>query len=457
MGGNGAHLEFKLKRGLDLPIAGEPEQRIEDGPPTVSCALIGADYLGLKPKMLVAEGDRVRLGQPLFEDKRFEGVVYTAPAGGAVRAINRGPRRVLESVVIDVDEQDDGVEFATCAEAEIGGLDRDKVKENLLKSGLWPAFRTRPYSKVPDPASTPAAIFVTAMDSGPLAPDAAVVIGEAPGDFANGVRLAARLTDGVVYVCCRSDATVPEVAGDNVRRARFDGPHPAGLVGTHIHLLDPVHAEKTVWHVSYQDVMAFGKLFRTGRLPTDRVVAVGGPAATQPRLLRTRAGAAVGALVDGEFAETEVRVIAGNVLTGRAASGPFAYLGRFHQQISLMPEGHKREVFGWLIPSMRKFATANVHLSSLFRGKARISFNTSLNGSPRAMVPVGLYEDVMPLDILATQLLRALLVMDTDEAQALGCLELDEEDLALCSYVCMSKYEYGMALRANLEKIEAEG
>lgn len=450
-------LSFRIKKGLDLPIAGAPDQRIEDGPAVSSCALIGADYLGLKPRMVVAEGDRVRLGQPLFSDRRFDGVLYTAPAGGTVRAIHRGARRVLQSVVIDLDETEDPVAFAQYDAESIGGLERDLVKDNLLNSGLWPALRTRPYSKLPDPASTPAAIFVTAMDSSPLAPDAATVIDEAPDDFANGVRLISRLTDGTVYVCSRSDGEIPKVAGENVKYATFEGPHPAGLAGTHIHLLDPVHEEKTVWHVNYQDAMAFGKLFRTGWLPTERVISLAGPAAKRPRLLRTRLGASIGALVDGELDGSKVRVVAGNVLTGRMAVGPLAFLGRYHQQTTLLPEGGERELFGWLIPSMRKFATANVHLSSLVRGKRIFPFDTSLNGSPRAMIPVGLYEDVMPLDILATQLLRALLIMDTEDAQSLGCLELDEEDLALCTYVCMSKYEYGLALRANLDKIEAEG
>lgn len=450
-------LAFQLKKGLDLPINGSPEQKIEDGPAITSCAVVGTDYHDLKPKMMVAEGDSVRRGQALFADRRFEGVIYTAPASGRVRAINRGARRVLESVVIDIDEQEEPVSFASYAAVDIPNLDRDQVKENLLASGLWTALRTRPYSIVPDPESAPAAVFITAMDSSPLAPDAAVVISEAPGDFCNGVRLLAKLTDGATYVCHSPGANIPPVGGDNVVWATFEGPHPAGLVGTHIHLLDPVHAEKTVWHVNYQDVMAIGALFRTGQLPTGRVISLGGPAATRPRLLRTHVGASTVTLVEGETSDGEVRVIAGNVLTGRTAEGSFAYLGRFHHQITLMEEGRKRELFGWLIPSMRKFSTANVHFSSLFGRGSRFSFNTSLNGSPRAMVPVGLYEDVMPLDILPTQLLRALLILDTEDAQLLGCLELDEEDLALCSYICLSKYEYGMALRANLKKIEAEG
>lgn len=455
----GGRVDIEIRKGLDLPITGAPDLSIEEGPAAASCAVIGTDYIGLKPKMLVEEGDTVSLGQPLFADKRFDGVVVTAPAGGRVQAINRGARRVLESVVIEIDEGADAVTFDQLGNGEVADPPADTVKENLLRSGLWASFRTRPYSKIPAPDTTPSAIFVTAMDTRPLSGDPAVVIAEASDDFADGARLVARLTEGTTYICHEAGADIPKVADGQIRYAAFDGPHPAGLAGTHIHFLDPVHAEKTVWHIGYQDVIAIGRLFRTGRLPTERIIAVSGPAARKPRLVRTRMGASIPGVIDGEAAANDgedVRIISGDLLTGRTAAGPLAFLGRFHDQITLMPEGNQREFFGWIIPSVRKFATANVHLSSLF-GLDKVRLNTSLQGSPRAMVPVGLYEDVMPLDILPTQLLRALLVMDTDEAQALGALELDEEDIALCSYVCMSKYEYGMALRACLDKIEAEG
>ena len=317
-------------------------------------------------------------------------------------------------------------------------------------------MRTRPYSKVPDPASTPAAIFVAAMDTRPLAGDPAVIIGAAAEDFANGVRLLSKLTDGATHVCHAPDATLPQPAEAGIRFTSFDGPHPAGLAGTHIHFLEKVTAERKVWTIGYQDVIAIGELFRTGVLPTSRVVAITGPAASNPRLVRARRGASVAELVSGEISGDNVRVISGDVLTGRHAVSPLDYLGAFDSQVTLLPEGDHRDFFGWIIPSMEKFSTARVHLSSLL-GLDKLKFHTNMNGSPRAMVPVGLYEDVMPMDILATQLLRAILVLDTETAQQLGALELDEEDLALCSYVCMSKYEYGMALRANLDKIEAEG
>lgn len=446
-----------LRRGLDLPIDGAPtDDTIEAAAEVATCAVIAADFVGLKPRMLVAEGDKVALGQPLFEDKRFDGVVYTAPASGQVRAINRGARRALQSVVIQIEQNDDAVEFQTVTTDTLDGLSREDVVKNLLASGLWTALRTRPYSKVPDPTTTPAAVFVTAIDTRPLAGNPATVIAEASEDFANGVAILSKLTEGTTHVVHQTGANLPAVSGANVSVSSFDGPHPAGLVGTHIHFLDPVDAGKSVWHMGYQDVIAVGELFRTGHLPTTRVVAISGPAASNPRFVRTRRGASMAELVQGETSSDNYRAISGDVLSGRQAEGAFNYVGTFDSQVTLLPEGNHRDFFGWIIPSKRKFATAKVHLSSLL-GFDKLKFHTNLNGSPRAMIPIGLYEDVMPMDILATQLLRAILVSDTDVAQQLGALELDEEDLALCSYVCMSKYEYGLALRVNLEKIEAEG
>lgn len=451
----GGGAAFDLKRGLDLPITGAPQgDGIEDGPTVASCAVVAADFVGLKPRMLVEEGDKVALGQPLFEDKRFEGVVFTAPAGGQVRAINRGARRALQSVVVQIDDKVEPVDFG--AVTDVAKLERNKVVETLLASGLWTCLRTRPYSKVPDPASTPAAIFVTAIDTRPLAGDPAKVIAAASEDFASGVSILSKLTDGTTHVIHKSGTSLPRAEGHRISYSSFSGAHPAGLVGTHIHFLDPVNENRTVWHIGYQDAIAVGELFRTGHLPTTRVAAISGPAAANPRLIRTRRGASIAELTHEELNADNVRVISGDVLSGRHAVEAFSYLGTFDNQITLLPEGDHRDFFGWIIPSMRKFATAKVHLSSLL-GLDRIKFHTNLNGSPRAMIPLGLYEDVMPMDILATQLLRAILVSDTDVAQQLGALELDEEDLALCSYICMSKYEYGLALRVNLDKIEKEG
>lgn len=452
---------IKIRRGLDLPVSGAPEQVIHDGPDVNSVAIIGFDYVGMKPTMAVKEGDRVKLGQLLFTDKKTEGVRYTAPASGVISAVNRGERRVLQSVVIDVDGGDQET-FSQYNAADLASLDRGAVVDNLVDSGLWVSLRTRPYSKVPSPTSdAPSSIFVTAMDTNPLAADPALVIAEREEDFANGLKVLSRLTDGPVHLCTASDANVTGGEIDGVQSHQFSGPHPAGLVGTHIHYIDPVSEHKTVWTIGYQDVLAIGVLFTTGQIDTRRVIALSGPQVENPRLLRTRIGASLSVLTAGELKAGETRVVSGSLLSGRTASaniadGSLSYLGRYHNQVSAILEGRQREFFRYLSLGSDRHSALPIYLSSLNKGK-EISFTTNTNGSERAMVPLGNYEKVMPLDVLPTQLLRALVVGDTETAQKLGCLELDEEDLALCTYVCIGKYEYGPILRNNLSRIEKEG
>jgi len=442
-----------------VPISGAPEQSIYDAPKVRAVAVIGLDYLGLKPTVHVAQGDVVRLGQTLFSDKRTPGVVVTAPGSGTIERIHRGNRRKLQSVVIRLSDGDgqDAESFERYSRERLVSLSREDVRANLTASGLWTALRTRPYSHVPSPDSEPHSIFVTAIDSNPLAPDPEVVLAGRENDFQDGLTLLSRLSGGKVFLCTKKGAAISPPDGDRFVTAEFFGKHPAGLPGTHIHFLDPVHTGKTVWHINYQDVVAFGELFRTGVLPTERIVALAGPMVEKPRLLRTRLGASIDDLVAGEIRSGDCRVLSGSILSGRRAAGWGAYLWRYHNQISAVREGRERTLFGWLLPWGERFSAANVFFSSLTRGRQSFPLSTSQHGSRRAMVPIGLYEDVVPLDILPTQLLRAILVGDTATAQQLGCLELDEEDLALCSFVCLSKYDFGPILREALEQIERDG
>ena len=444
---------IKIKRGLDLPMTGTPTQRIEAAKPVHSVAVIGFDYNGMKPTMQVQEGDRVKRGDVLFSDKKTEGVLYTAPGAGVVKAINRGDRRVFQSVVIEL-EGDEQVTFASYDAAKLASLATQQVRENLPQSGLWTALRTRPYSKVPAIDATPRSIFVTAMDTNPLAADPAVIIAEYADDFSRGLTVLSRLAK--VFLCKAEGVTLPGENLDKVQTEVFSGPHPAGLPGTHIHYLDPVDATRTVWQIGYQDVIAIGKLFTTGQLWVERVVSLAGPVVKQPRLVRTRLGANLADLVQGELEEGSNRVISGSVLGGRTARGSCDFLGRYHNQVSCLVEDRERQMLHYLRPGVNKFSVLNIFISKLFANK-KFAMTTSTNGSERAMIPVGSYEKVMPLDILPTQLLRALLVGDTDVAQKLGCLELDEEDLALCTFACPGKYEYGPILRDNLTRIEQEG
>ena len=445
---------IKISRGLDLPISGAPEQVIHDGPKISQVALVGTDYPGMKPTMAVREGDRIALGQLLFTDKKNEGVRYTAPAAGTVLAINRGERRVFQSLVIDVDG-DKSEKFASYTDDQLAGLDRAAAVDNLVSSGQWVALRTRPYSKVPAVGSVPSSIFVTAMDTNPLSADPAVIIARRSADFINGLKVLTRLTDGPVNLCIAPESGVAGDEVDGVRVVAFSGPHPAGLPGTHIHFLDPVSANKTVWTIGYQEVIAYGALFTTGQIDTQRVIALAGPQVLEPRLLATQLGANLNQFVIGELANDENRVISGSVLAGRKSAGKFTFLGRYHDQVSVIREDREREFLHYLRAGVNKHSAIPIFISSLTN--KLFNMTSSTNGSERAMVPVGGYEDVTALDLLPVQLLRALIVGDTEMAQKLGCLELDEEDVGLYTYVCVGKYEYGPILRDNLTNIEKEG
>ncbi|MEL7058890.1 MAG: Na(+)-translocating NADH-quinone reductase subunit A [Acidobacteriota bacterium] len=454
----------KVRQGLNLPIAGEPEQTVSPAPRPERVAIVADDYPGMKPTMHVQEGDAVQRGQLLFEDKKTPGVLYTSPGAGTVEGVYRGAKRVLQSVVVRLDEDErsrgEGAQVAfEAAGGDPAALDAGRVRALLIESGLWTALRTRPFSKVADPRTTPHSIFVTAMDSSPLAPAIAPMLEGRGEDLRTGLQALSRLTEGTVYVCHGPDTALELPTDDRVRGETFRGPHPAGSPGYHIHALDPVSRQKLVWFLGVQDVMAIGRLFRTGQLDLRRIVSFAGPAVTEPRLLETRLGADLTPILDGSLStDEEVRVISGSVLAGRRAMGPeTGFLGRYDQQIAVLREGRERELLGWLEPGLDKFSTTGAFVSAAIPGR-KFSFSTSKMGSDRAIVPVGgLYERVFPFDIVPVPLLRALVVQDVERAEALGVLELDEADIALCSFVCPSKNDYGVHLRDVLTTIEKEG
>ena len=445
---------IKITKGLDLPIQGAPEQIIQDGNAVTRVAILGEEYIGMRPTMYVQEGDKVKKGQMLFEDKKNLGVKFTAPAAGNVIAVNRGAKRILQSVVIQIEGNESEV-FSKYSSAELASLDTAKVQENLVNSGMWTAFRTRPFSKSPALDSKPNSIFVSVMDTSPLAADPQVIIAQRSEDFTNGLQVISRLTDGKVYVNKAPGADVA-IGDANVEVNEFSGVHPAGLVGTHIHHLDAVGQGKKVWHVGYQDVLAIGNLFTTGELDNRKVISLGGPEAKNPRLIRTLLGADITELTANEANDGDMRILSGSVLQGNHAHGVHGYLGRFHNQVSILREGREKELFGWIKPGVNQHSVTRAYFGH-FSPKKLFDMTTTTNGSDRSMVPIGNYERIMPLDILPTLLLRDIISGDTDGAQTLGCLELDEEDLALCTYVCPGKYNYGPILRECLDQIEKEG
>jgi Na+-transporting NADH:ubiquinone oxidoreductase subunit A len=448
---------IKVKKGLNVPIVGSPTEDLDTLKNVRSVAIIGSDYHGMRPTMLVEEGDTVKLGQALFEDKKNPGVIFTSPGAGKIESINRGPRRALQSVVIELGEEV-SVKFNKYEENQLKTIPSSEIRKNLISSGLWTAFRTRPFSKIPAINSNPSNIFVTAIDTNPLGPNVNKIIEMNESLFNSGLKVIKALTEQPVHLCVDPNFSLDLEKDSQLINHIFSGPHPAGLAGTHMHFISPATLKNVNWTINYQDVIAFGELFLTGELPIEKIVSLAGPQVTNPRLIKTRIGACTDELCAGELTQRDNRVISGSIINGREAVGPFAYLGRYHNQISVVSETNKsdRQFMNWLNPGPRRFSKIPLFISSLFSDK-EFKFKTLMNGSDRAIVPIGIYEEVVPLNILPTILLRYIAVGETEKIQSLGGLELDEEDLALCSFVCPSKYDFGSLLRNNLTQIEVEG
>ncbi len=446
---------IKIKKGLELPITGIPEQTISKGASITEVALLGEDYLDLKPSMFIRLGHEIKCGDLLWTDKKNEGIKFTSPVSGTITAINRGAKRKLLSVVVEI-KGCEHVDFAKYPADTLNTLTREQVIDNLVESGLWPALRTRPMSKVPAKDTAPCAIFVSIIDTNPLSADPIIVINEKSKEFNHGLSVLKHLTEGELFVAYDGNKDFDLAQNDVANYQAFSGIHPAGNVGTHIHFLKPVNSERSVWHIGYQDVIAVGQLFTTGHLNCERVISLAGPLVKNPRLVRTIQGAKLSELLKDEITPNDERVISGSVFNGHIAVHHRDFLGRYHNQVSVLAEGREKELFGWILAGTNKFSVTNAFVSHL-NGKKRFDLNTSTHGSERALMPIGSYERVMPWDILPTQLLRALAVGDTEGAQQLGCLEFDEEDLALCTFACPGKYEFGPILRDVLTTIEKEG
>ena len=449
---------IKIKKGLNIPINGEPTEDINVSKNCRSVAILGDDYVGMKPTMFVEEGEEVKLGQPLFEDKKNPGVIFTSPAGGKVESINRGERRALQSVVIEISKTEQSVEFNSYSDTEISQVSTEEIRKQLIDSGMWTSFRTRPYSKIPNINSLPANLFISALDTQPLSPNPEFIINLKIEDFNFGLKVLRKLLDCPIHISFGDNSSLPINEDDNINLHTFSGPHPAGLVGTQMHFISPASLSNINWSLGYQDVIAIGELFKTGQISVQRIISIAGPQVINPSYFQTRLGACTDEITAGELTQRENRIISGSVISGREAIGPYAYLGRYHNQISVVaePNSKDREFMNWLTPGPRKFSKIPLFLSSLFPNKI-FKFKALMNGSDRPIVPIGVYEEVLPLKVLPAMLLRNVVLMDTEKIQALGGLELDEEDLSLCSFVCPGKYDFGSLLRAGLTKIELEG
>ncbi len=448
---------FTIDKGVDIPLAGKPEQKITTGGEVRHVALVGDDYVGLKPSMLVKVGDEVKLGQAVFTDKKNPGFNFTAPGCGKVTAIHRGAKRKFEALVIEL-SGDEEETFPAAIADDVSQLDPETMKELLQRSGLWTAFRKRPFGGIPGVVAQPSSVFVTAIDTEPLAADPLVIINEDREDFLHGLKVLARCMAVPIHLCVADKEAVFDEAAEisGVSLWQFSGPHPAGLPSTHIHFIDPVHAEKEVWHIGYQDVIKLGFFFRHGRLSSRTVVALSGEGFQPNTLVATRAGAMLDEVCGPFFSARDAfRVVSGSVLEGRAWTAETGFLGRYHRQISTVQEKSGRSLFGWCVPGGDRFSVTGL-FTSKWKKNPVFSAITALWGGRRAIYPLDVYQNVMPLDIAALPLLKALAIRDAEKAIELGCLELVEEDLALCSYVCPGKNSFGPMLRELLTAIEKE-
>ena len=440
----------KIKKGLDLPLAGRAELVLADASEPTQVGLETAEFVGIKPKVLVKEGDPVQTGQPIFLNKLDRDTVWCSPVTGKVTSIEFGERRFLRRVVIENSGSDSFVDLPAASG------DREGVVKAIKAAGLWPLLRQRPLGKMPVGEAVPVAIFVNGMDTAPLAADPAFATHGKTQDLQAGIDLLKQLTSGKVYLTLRA-------AGDHQSDVRslngvevhdFAGPHPAGLVGTHISELQPLKTGEIAYAVSLVDVARLGQWQRTGKYPTHTVVAVSGSDAPDRKYFRVRQNATLSTLTGGSDLAGDHRIINGNVLNGYVAE-PSGYLGFSNKTLTIIPEGTgKRDMFGWAIPQPGKMTN---HMSVNFGlNKKEYVVDARLNGGQRPIVNIGSWEKVLPLDILPTYLVRAIQANDIEEAIKLGLLEVTEEDVALCTFVDPCKIDVGEIIRQGLDMYEKE-
>ncbi len=433
---------IKISKGLDLPISGTPDPVISDTPKVTTVSLLGNDFTGMKPTMFVKSGDIVKRGTKIFEDKKNPGVFFTSPAGGIVKEISRGDRRKFLSIDIEIADNEDCVEFDT----------NENIRNLLINSGLWNAFRSRPFNRTPSIDSTPNAIFINACDTNPLAVDPYFIIKEGLKYFNRGLKALYENFSCPIH-CCYQNSDF-DLSVDGINYHQFSGPHPSGLTSTHINKIYPVNLKRIAWTIGYQDIISIGYLLEHNSLRTHKLIALAGPSVFNPSLIKARISGNIDELTAGKL-ESGSRVISGSILYGHASEGVMNYLGFYDSLISAIPDQANDIFLNWLMPGSKLHSKLNVFISSFLK-PSNFIFNTSVNGGDRAIVPVGSYDEVLPMDILVPQLLKALVVGDREQAIDLGMLELAPEDLAVCSYICPSKYDYCSILANNLNELYLE-
>jgi len=446
-------MNITIKRGHDIQIVGAPSKEILHISNPSKIAIMPVEFRGVKPKLLVEEGDSVKKGSPLFFDKSKPDVKWASPGGGKINQIQFGPRRVLEKIEIELDKDEAQDPSVSYTQTEIENLSSDKVLDTILSANLFPLIRQRPFNKIANPSDTPRNIFISAINTAPLTVDLELVLKNKIEQFQAGITALTKLTKGNVYLCIKSNSILSEIRG--AEKVNVSGPHPSGNVGIQIHKIKPINPGDIIWSINAQDVVVFGNLFLNGIYDPSKVITVAGPGATNPVHVKARTGISLQSLLYEHIDEEPVRIISGDVLTGKEMMKT-GFIGFYDSTVSILPDTVKREFLGMLNPGNKK---NRYSLSSAFMklGNAAFRFNTSQNGSKRAVVPLNAWEKVLPMDIYPNELFRAILARDVEEMEQLGIWECDDEDFALCSFSCPSKIDVGSVIRQGLDLIEAEG
>lgn len=445
-------MTIKIKKGLDIKLLGEAEKTLVDLR-AKKFAVKPTDFIGVFPKLLVKEGDSVKAGTSLFFDKNRENIHFTAPVSGTIVEIKRGAKRKLLEIVIEADEE---FVFEDFGSANPNDLSREDIVEKLLKAGVWPFIRQRPYSVIANPDNNPKAIFISAFDSSPLAADNDYLIHGHGEEFQLGLDAIAKLTSGKLHLNISGNDACSKVFANSkgVEINEFSGPHPAGNVGTQIYNLNPINKGDIVWYLYPQDVLTIGRLFRDGKYDSSRIVALAGSEVLKPRYYKTNIGASIESFTDQNVKEGDKRFISGNVLTGERVEQS-GFLGYYNSLITVIPEGNTFDFFGWLLPQFKKFSFYRTNVSWLTPDK-KYKLNSNLNGGERAFVMTGQYEKVFPYNIYPMQLIKAAMIEDIDALENLGIYELDDEDFALCEYICPSKINIQSIIRNGLDLMRKE-
>ncbi|GIZ08511.1 Na(+)-translocating NADH-quinone reductase subunit A [Flavobacterium sp. UMI-01] len=445
---------IKIKRGLNLKLIGEAAKTVLDMPVPEIVAIKPTDFIGVTAKLLVKVGTNVAAGTPLFYDKNSEEILFCSPVSGEIIEIVRGAKRALLEIKILPDRETNYVSFPVASPEE---LSKNKIITQLLQSGVWPFIRQRPYGIIANPQDTPKAIFISAFDTNPLAPDYNFIFSKNEAHFQTGLNVLKKLTTGAIHLNIAANSPTANVFSQakNVQINTISGPHPAGNIGVQIHHIDPLNKGEIIWFVSPQDVVVIGKLFDKGLFDASKIIAVTGSQVQTPQYYKTMMGTSIKTiLAHAGVKKGDTRIISGSVLSGSqiAADG---FLGFYDSQITVIPEGNEHEFMGWLAPGFGKFSMSRTFFSWLTPNKKH-DLNTNLHGEERPFVMTGQYEKVFPMDIYPVQLLKSILIEDIDMMEKLGIYEVAEEDFALCELVCTSKIKSQDIIRRGLDIIRKE-